>query len=56
MTPVAGNVLKIFLINHQQNVDIHACSIIEHVFLESIYTGSFNALKCYKVSIFSNLS
>ena len=35
-TPVPGNGLKIFLTNCQENVDIHACSITEHVFLYSI--------------------
>ena len=49
-----ANGLKIFLI-YIQNVDIHACSITEHTILLSICSGSFNALKRYKMSVFSEL-
>ena len=33
-----------------------ACSITEHAFLQLICTISFNALKAYKISMFSKLS
>ena len=42
--------------NCQQNADIHTCSVTEHAFLQSICTGSFNALKWYKISMFSGIS
>ena len=36
--------------------NLHACSIIEHAFVWSIFTCSFNALNGYKISMFSELS
>ena len=44
------------LTNMSAEFDIRACSITEYAFLQSICTGSFNALKSYKMSMFSNLS
>ena len=32
------------------NVDLHAFYVTEHAFLQSICTGSFNALEWYKIS------
>ena len=47
--PVPWNELKIFLTNMSANVDIHACSITEHTFLQLLCTGSFKPLKRYKM-------
>ena len=48
------NGLKIFLTNMSQNVDIHACSITEHAFLQSTCTGSLIAFMRDNMSMFSD--
>ena len=57
-TPVPWNGLKIFLTNMSAEcyVDIHACSIKKHAFLQLICTGSFDTHKRYKISMFSDSS
>ena len=49
---VSWNGVTIYLANMSAEWDIHVCSVSENVLLKSIWTGSFIALRGYKVQSF----